>query len=63
MSEKFIKKLGSRFCLMKTTKQLPMGYIGYELTTYEKDDVTIKNEIRAKTIKGILIKINKLKKK
>ena len=49
------------WCLIKTNKVNPMGYKGFEFTLYEKDDVTIKVEARAKTANGIWNKIIKLK--
>jgi len=50
------------WCLIRTTKREPMGYIGYIFTLYEKDDVTVKTEIRAKTASRIWYKIVKLMK-
>ncbi len=43
--------------ISKTTKIKPMGYIGFEFVHYEKDDISIKEEIRAKTLKGLKGKI------
>ena len=49
------------WCLMYTTKVKPTGYKGYSFTIYEKDDVTVKKEVRAKTASGISKKIMELK--
>jgi len=46
--------------LVKTNKVKPMGYKGYIFTLYEKDDITIKKEIKAKTASRIWYKIVKL---
>lgn len=43
--------------LMKTTKVNPTGFIGYSLTLYDKDDVTIIKEIKSKTVDGLFKKI------
>ena len=48
--------------LAKTTKMKPTGYKGYSFTLYEKDDVTVKTEVRAKTASRIWYEIIKLKK-
>ena len=43
--------------LCKTNKIKPMGYKGYIFTLYEKDDITIKAEVKNKTAWGIFNKI------
>ena len=48
------------WCLEKTTKVKPTGYKGYTFTLYDKDDVTIKKELKAKTASKIWYKIIKL---
>ncbi len=48
--------------LEKTTKIKPTGHKGYTFTLYEKDDETIKTEVRAKTASRIWPKIVKLAK-
>ena len=51
------KHKNNGWSLIRTRKLKPFSYIGYMLTIYDKDDVTIKEEIRAKTLKGLKGKI------
>ena len=48
-----IDKIKGSWTLMKTLKRKPIGYIGYNLTIYEKDDITIKHDFRSKSLKAI----------
>ena len=48
------------WCLMKTNKVKPTGYKGYIFALYDKDDITVIKEIRAKTARTISNKIKKL---
>jgi len=56
-----LPKIKSGWILMKTTKIKPMGYKGYCLTLYEKDDITIMKEFFSKTLAGIERKYRKYK--
>ena len=48
-----LKDIDGAWIIYKTTKIRPMGYIGFEFVHYDKDDVSIKEEIRSKTLKGL----------
>lgn len=48
------------WCLMRTMKIKPMGYKGFMFTLYNKDDITVKKEVRAKTASQIWHKIIKM---
>ena len=48
-----LKEIKGAWLISKTTEVKPMGYVGYEFVHYEEDDITIKEEIRAKTLKGL----------
>ena len=54
-----LKEIKGAWLLSKTTKIKPMGFLGYEFVHYDKDDITIKEEIHAKTLKGLKEKIYK----
>ncbi len=54
-----LKEIKDAWLIARTTKIKPTGYIGFEFVHYDKDDITIKEEIRAKTLKGLRGKIYK----
>ncbi len=54
-----LKEIKGAWIISKTTKVKPMGFLGYEFVHYDKDDITIKEEIHAKTLKGLKGKIYK----
>ncbi len=58
---KDLKKIKTDWTIIKTSKIKPFGFIGYEITTYKKDSNEIETELRAKTLKGLVSKIKKLK--
>ena len=61
MNKQLSKKLDKlSWCLSKTNKQKPTGYIGYNFTLFGKDDCTIIKDIYAKTAKVIWNKIYRL---
>jgi len=55
-----IPEFKNAWCLTKTNEIKPLGYIGYEFTLYDKDDITIIKKIRAKTASKIWEKIIRL---
>jgi len=55
-----IPNFKSGWTLMKTNKVKPTGYKGYTFTLYDKDDVTVIKEVKAKTASRIWYYIIKL---
>lgn len=55
-----IPNFKNSWTLCKTNKIKPMGYRGYIFTLYDKNDVTVLREVKAKTASQIWYKIVKL---
>ena len=58
---KELKKIKTDWTIVKTSKIQPFGFIGYEITIYKKNSDDFEFELRAKTLKGLVNKIKKLK--
>ena len=59
--EKLFSKIKEDWTIIKTSNIKPFGFIGYEITIYKKNSNEFKCELRAKTLKGLVSKIKKLK--
>jgi hypothetical protein len=55
--ENALREIKGAWLITKTTKVKPMGFLGYEFVHYDKDDISILVELRAKTLKGLKTKI------
>ena len=57
MLEHLLKQIKTGWLLSKTKKVKPMGFKGYCITIYERDDLTIKADIYAKTMENLIEKL------
>ena len=47
----------SGWAFIRTKQEKPFGYIGYMLTIYDKDDITILHDIKGRNLKTIFNKM------
>lgn len=58
MLEILLKQIKTGWTLNLSKKVKPLGFKGYNLTIYEKDDLTIKADIFAKTMENLIEKLS-----